>query len=68
MWNPQNGTGYGVKGLGMSTSVIDVLYQLRNVWFSNWIILRFLSISHNFNLFNLIISSKLSFYFSDLNK
>ena len=29
MWNPLEGNGYGVKELGMSTSVIDVLYRLK---------------------------------------
>ena len=29
MWNPETGEGYGVKKLGMSTSVIDVMYRLR---------------------------------------
>jgi hypothetical protein len=29
MWNPENGTGYGVQNLGMSTSVIHYLYELR---------------------------------------
>lgn len=29
MWNPENGTGYGVKNLGMSTSVVHILHELR---------------------------------------
>ena len=29
MWHPETGKGQGVKNLGMSTSVIDVLYRLR---------------------------------------
>lgn len=28
MWNPLTGQGYGVKELGMSTSVLDVIYKL----------------------------------------
>lgn len=31
MWNPLDGSGYGVKDLGMSTSVIDVLYRLKEI-------------------------------------
>lgn len=29
MWNPLTGEGYGVKDLGMSTSVLDVMYKLK---------------------------------------
>ncbi len=39
MWNPETGTGYGVQGLGMSTSVVDVLYELRGIWSFVWIII-----------------------------
>ncbi len=31
MWNPLTGQGYGVKDLGMSTSVLDVLYKLKEI-------------------------------------
>ena len=31
MWNPETGKGYGVKGLGMSTSVIDVMHRLKEM-------------------------------------
>jgi hypothetical protein len=31
MWNPETGEGYGVKELGMSTSVIDVLFRLKEM-------------------------------------
>jgi hypothetical protein len=31
MWHPENGTGYGVQDLGMSTSVVDVLYELKKL-------------------------------------
>ena len=31
MWNPETGEGYGVKGLGMSNSVVDVLYRLKEM-------------------------------------
>ena len=31
MWNPETGKGYGVKELGMSTSVIDVMYKLKQM-------------------------------------
>jgi hypothetical protein len=29
MWNPLSGEGYGVKDIGMSTSVIDVMFKLK---------------------------------------
>jgi hypothetical protein len=31
MWNPETGEGYGVKELGMSTSVIDILFRLKEL-------------------------------------
>jgi hypothetical protein len=31
MWNPETGEGYGVKELGMSTSVIDILFRLKEI-------------------------------------
>ena len=31
MWNPETGVGYGVKQLGMSTSVVDVMFRLREL-------------------------------------
>jgi hypothetical protein len=31
MWNPETGQGYGVKELGMSTSVLDIIYKLKEV-------------------------------------
>lgn len=31
MWNPETGVGYGVKELGMSTSVVDVLFKLKEM-------------------------------------
>ena len=31
MWNPLTGEGYGVKELGMSTSVIDVMFKLKQI-------------------------------------
>lgn len=31
MWNPETGKGYGVKELGMSTSVLDVLFRLKEM-------------------------------------
>ncbi len=29
MWHPQTGKGVGAKGLGMSTTIVDVLFYLR---------------------------------------
>ena len=31
MWNPETGEGYGVKEIGMSTSVIDIMYRLKEL-------------------------------------
>jgi hypothetical protein len=31
MWSPLNGTGYSVPGLGMNTSVIAVMYYMRQL-------------------------------------
>lgn len=31
MWNPLTGEGYGVRDLGMSTSVIDVMFKLKKM-------------------------------------
>ena len=31
MWNPETVEGYGVKELGMSTSVVDIMYKLREL-------------------------------------
>ncbi len=31
MWNPLTGEGYGVKDLGMSTSVVDIIYKLKQI-------------------------------------
>lgn len=30
-WNPLTGEGYGVKDIGMSTCVVDVLYKLKSI-------------------------------------
>jgi hypothetical protein len=31
MWNPETGKGYGAVGLGMSTSIIDVIHRLNEM-------------------------------------
>jgi hypothetical protein len=31
MWNPETGQSYGVKRLGMSTSIVDVMFKLKEL-------------------------------------